>query len=209
MLNKFLVDKNGGTTNHLHCGFEIVTYMLKGQTHHKDLPGVRVDRTEDLQWVTAGTKDCVFGDAGQVSDPRSWISSGSTCPRSTSCASPSTSNFWTHRSHAPDPRVYFVVKAIAGELHSLKSQIYIRTPMMDLDVKMFRNQTITHTVLKTYNRFMDVLNGTAYIGDLGNETQARVHHTLLPPTMVLTTSESRQNFEQIAGEPVKEPVVQI
>lgn len=57
--------------DHFHCGFEIVTYMLEGQTHQKDFTVHNgTIWTEDLQ---AWTKDCAFGDVGQASDLRLWI----------------------------------------------------------------------------------------------------------------------------------------
>ncbi|KAK5801502.1 hypothetical protein F5H01DRAFT_284111, partial [Linnemannia elongata] len=71
------------------------------------------------------------------------------------------------------------VKVIAGESHSLKSQIYTHTPRMLLDFKISKNQAITHTIPETYKRLIYVLNGIAYIGDLGHETEVKAHHSLL------------------------------
>ncbi|OAQ22757.1 hypothetical protein K457DRAFT_25788 [Linnemannia elongata AG-77] len=77
------------------------------------------------------------------------------------------------------PKDKVVVKVIVGELHSLKSQIYTRTIILHLDFKMSNNQTINQTIPKTDNRYLYVLNGTAYIGHLGHETETKAHHTLL------------------------------
>ncbi|KAG0073791.1 hypothetical protein BGZ90_011305 [Linnemannia elongata] len=124
--------------------------------------------------------DRAFGDTSQVSDPYSWgCSSGSTCPRSARCASTSTRNFWMHKSHAPNP----LVKLLPGSLLESRTASTLtsipRTPIMCLDFKMSSNQTITQTIPETYIKSIYVLNGIAYIGDLGHETEAKVHHTLL------------------------------
>lgn len=71
------------------------------------------------------------------------------------------------------------VKVIAGESHSLKSQIYTHTQTTLLDFKISKNQTITHTIPETYKKLMYVLNGIAFIGDLGHETEVKAHHSLL------------------------------
>ena len=85
---------------------------------------------------------------------------------------------------------------------------------MFLDFKMDKNQTVTQTIPITYNGFIYVLSGTAYIGDLNNETEAKAHHTLLfsedgASTVRIQTKDEEAHFVLIAGEPLREPVVQI
>src|SRR5262245_42706787 len=44
-----------GAPDHPHRGFETVTYLLKGETEHRDSAGHRgVLRPGDVQWMTAG-----------------------------------------------------------------------------------------------------------------------------------------------------------
>ncbi|KAH7049634.1 hypothetical protein BKA57DRAFT_528903 [Linnemannia elongata] len=135
----------------------------------------------------------------------------STCPRGTRCASPNTRNFWTHTSHALDPRIKVALKVIVGELHSLKSQNYTRTIILHLDFKMSNNQTINQTIPKTDNRYIYVLNGTAYIGHLGHETETKAHHALLlsedgTTPVRIQAKDEEANFVQIAEELLKQVV---
>ncbi|KAG9064401.1 hypothetical protein KI688_003589 [Linnemannia hyalina] len=161
------VPKNGGFPDHPHRDFETVTYMLDGQTHHKDFAGHKgTIGPEDLQWMTAGPQDGV------------------------------------------------VIKVIAGDSHRLKFQIYTHIPTMFLDFKMDMNQTVTQTILATYSGFIYILSGTAYIGDPKSETEAKAHHTLIfsedsTSTVRIQTKDDTAHFVLIAGEPLREPVVQI
>ncbi|KAG9064398.1 hypothetical protein KI688_003586 [Linnemannia hyalina] len=112
------------------------------------------------------------------------------------------------------PKDEFVVEVIAGESHSLKPQSYTRKPIMYLDFKMSSTQTITRTILETKGRFFHVLNGTAYIGDLGHETEAKAYHALIfsedgTSTIRIQTKDEEADFVMITGEPSKKPVVQI
>ncbi|KAG9064394.1 hypothetical protein KI688_003582 [Linnemannia hyalina] len=112
------------------------------------------------------------------------------------------------------PKDELVVKVIADELYSLKPQIYTRAPIMYLDFKMSSTQTITRTIPETYSRFFRVFNRTAYIGDLGHDTEAEAHRTLIfsedgTSTIRIQTKDEEANFVMIAGEPSKKPVVRL
>ncbi|OAQ30232.1 RmlC-like cupin [Linnemannia elongata AG-77] len=55
MFDEFNVDKNGDFPDHLHRGFETVTYMLEGQRQYEDSTGHKgTIGPGDLQWMTAG-----------------------------------------------------------------------------------------------------------------------------------------------------------
>ncbi|KAH7049629.1 hypothetical protein BKA57DRAFT_492310 [Linnemannia elongata] len=90
------------------------------------------------------------------------------------------------------PKYEAVVKVIAGESYSPKSQIYIRTPIMHLDFKMFSNQTIIQTIPETYSRLNYVLDGTKYISEFGHETEAKRLIPTSSPRMVLAPPGSRK-----------------
>ncbi|KAG9064434.1 hypothetical protein KI688_003624 [Linnemannia hyalina] len=77
------------------------------------------------------------------------------------------------------PQDGVVVKVISGVSHGVKSQIYTSTPTIFLDLKMHKNQTVTQTIPATYNVFIYVLSGTAYVGNPNSETEAKAHHTII------------------------------
>ncbi|OAQ24234.1 hypothetical protein K457DRAFT_1880740 [Linnemannia elongata AG-77] len=96
---------------------------------------------------------------------------------------------WMHRSHATDLRMKLLPRSLLGESHSLESQIYTRTPIMYLDI--FKMST-----------------------DLGHETQAKVHHTLLlfknsTSTVRIQAKDEAASFVMKAEVLMTEPVVQI
>ena len=85
---------------------------------------------------------------------------------------------------------------------------------MFLDFKMDKNQTVTQTIPTTYNGFIYVLSDTAYIGDPNSETEVKAHHTLIfsedsTSTVRIQTKDEAAHFVLIAGEPLREPAVQI
>ncbi|KAF9125078.1 hypothetical protein BGX30_000624, partial [Mortierella sp. GBA39] len=187
MLDEFSVDKNGGFPDHPHRGFETVTYMLEGQFQHEDFAGHKgTIGPGDLKWMTAG-RGIVHSEMQELFDGH--------IPRVT-------------------PQDGVVVKIIAGESHGVKSQVYTRTSTMYLHFKMDKNKTVTQTIPETYNGFVYVLSGTAYIGGANSETETKPHYTLIffedrASTVRILTKDEAAHFVLIAGEPLREPVVQI
>jgi len=55
MLDCFRVKLPAGFPDHPHRGFETVTYMIDGETHHEDFTGHKgCISGGDIQWMTAG-----------------------------------------------------------------------------------------------------------------------------------------------------------
>ncbi|KAK3835420.1 MAG: RmlC-like cupin domain-containing protein [Linnemannia elongata] len=220
LLDEFSVPQNGGFPDHPHRGFETVTYMLEGQTQHEDFAGHKgTVGPGDLQWMTAG-RGIVHSEM-PVRLPRDqederahglqlWIN----LPKEHKMCEPQYQELLDGQIPRARPRDGVVIKVIAGESHGVKSQVYTRTPTMFLDFKMDKNRTVTQTIPATYNGFIYVLGGTAYIGDPNSEAEAKAHHTLLLSedstiTVRIQTKDEEAHFVLIAGEPLREPVVQI
>ncbi|KAF9539827.1 hypothetical protein EC957_004920 [Mortierella hygrophila] len=109
------------------------------------------------------------------------------------------------------PQDGVVVKVIAGESHGVKSQVYTRTPTMYLDFKMDKNKTVTQIIPSTFTGFIYMRKGKAYIGD--KKFEGNAHHTLTlsedgTETVKIETKDEDGHFVFIAGEPLKEPIVQ-
>ncbi|KAF9305324.1 hypothetical protein BGZ74_010662 [Mortierella antarctica] len=82
---------------------------------------------------------------------------------------------------------------------------------MYLDYKMEKNKTVEQSIPASYTGFIYMLKGTAYIGD--KEFEGKAHHTLTfsedgTDTIKITTKDEDAHFVVIAGEPLKEPIVQ-
>ncbi|KAG0279852.1 hypothetical protein BGZ95_012078 [Linnemannia exigua] len=212
MLDEFNVDKNGGFPDHPHRGFETVTYMLEGQFQHEDFAGHKgTIGPGDLQWMTAG-RGIVHSEMPVKSQTRAhglqlWIN----LPREHKMCEPQYQELLDGQIPRATPEEGVVVKVIAGESHGVKSQVYTRTPTMYLDFKVAKNKTVVQTIPKSYTGFIYMLKGTAFIGD--KEFEGQAHHTLTfsedgAESVKIVTKDEDAHFVFIAGEPLKEPIVQ-
>ncbi|KAF9300437.1 hypothetical protein BGZ74_007893 [Mortierella antarctica] len=212
MLDEFNVDKNGGFPDHPHRGFETVTYMLEGQFQHEDFAGHKgTIGPGDLQWMTAG-RGIVHSEMPVKSQTRAhglqlWIN----LPKEHKMCEPQYQELLDGEIKRATPQEGVVVKVIAGESHAVKSQVYTRTPTMYLDYKMGKNKTVEQSIPASYTGFIYMLKGTVFIGD--KEFEGKAHHTLTfsedsTDTIKITTKDEDAHFVIIAGEPLKEPIVQ-
>jgi len=212
MLDEFNVDKNGGFPDHPHRGFETVTYMLEGQFQHEDFAGHKgTIGPGDLQWMTAG-RGIVHSEMPVKSQTRAhglqlWIN----LPREHKMCEPQYQELLDKEIKRAHPQEGVEIKVIAGESHGVKSQVYTRTPTMYLDYKMDKNKSVVQSIPSSYTGFIYMLKGKAFIGDKAFEGLA--HHTLTfsedgAETIKIETRDEDAHFVVIAGEPLKEPIVQ-
>ncbi|KAF9940195.1 hypothetical protein BGZ65_007785 [Modicella reniformis] len=212
MLDEFNVDKNGGFPDHPHRGFETVTYMLEGQFQHEDFAGHKgTIGPGDLQWMTAG-RGIVHSEMPVKSQTRAhglqlWIN----LPKEHKMCEPQYQELLDKEIPRATPQEGVSIKVIAGESHGIKSKVYTRTPTMYLDFKMDKNKTVEQSIPASYTGFIYMLKGTAYIGD--KEFEGKAHHTLTfsedgAETIKIQTKDEDAHFVVIAGEPLKEPIVQ-
>ncbi|KAI8362417.1 RmlC-like cupin domain-containing protein [Mortierella sp. GBAus27b] len=212
MLDEFNVDKNGGFPDHPHRGFETVTYMLEGQFQHEDFAGHKgIIGPGDLQWMTAG-RGIVHSEMPVKSQTRAhglqlWIN----LPKEHKMCEPQYQELLDKEIPRATPEEGVAIKVIAGESHGIQSKVYTRTPTMYLDFKMDKNKTVEQSIPASYTGFIYMLKGTAFIGD--KEFEGKAHHTLTfsedgTDTIKIQTKDEEAHFVVIAGEPLKEPIVQ-
>ncbi|KAG0090520.1 hypothetical protein BGZ93_011216 [Podila epicladia] len=213
MLDEFKSENStGGFPDHPHRGFETVTYMIEGQSQHEDFAGHKgIIGPGDVQWMTAG-RGIVHSEMPVKKQARAhglqlWIN----LPKEHKMCEPQYQELLDGEIKRAIPQDGVVVKVIAGESHGVKSQVYTRTPTIYLDYKMDKNQTVEQSIPASYTGFIYVLKGTAYIGD--NEFEGKSHHTLIfsedgTDTIRIKTKDEDAHFVIIAGEPIKEPIVQ-
>jgi len=212
MLDEFNVDKNGGFPDHPHRGFETVTYMLEGQFQHEDFAGHKgTIGPGDLQWMTAG-RGIVHSEMPVKSNTRAhglqlWIN----LPKEHKMCEPQYQELLDKEVKRANPEEGVEIKVIAGESHGVSSQVYTRTPTMYLDIKMEKNKTLVQTIPASFTGFIYTLRGTIFVGD--NAFKGEAHHTLTfsedgAETVKITTKDDNAHFVLIAGEPLREPIVQ-
>ncbi|KAI7823299.1 RmlC-like cupin domain-containing protein [Gamsiella multidivaricata] len=220
LLDEFWVNSKGGFPDHPHRGFETVTYMLSGQMQHEDFsehkgtigPG-------DLQWMTAGRGivhcEMPVKDTDETENPQGtdkatahglqlWVNLSH---KDKSC-DPQYQDLRDHHIPRANPGNGVEAKVIAGEAHGVKSKVYTRTPTMYLDYKLKENRSVEVAVPKGYAGFIYMLSGKAYFGD------GLPHHALIlsqddkSDTLQIQTKDEDAHFVVLAGQPLKEPVVQ-
>ncbi|CAO3570791.1 unnamed protein product [Mortierella alpina] len=212
MLDEFDGDGTGGFPDHPHRGFETVTYMIEGQSQHEDFAGHKgIIGPGDVQWMTAG-RGIVHSEMPVKSQSRAhglqlWIN----LPKEHKMCEPQYQELLDDQIPRATPQEGVVVKVIAGESHGVESKVFTRTPTMYLDYKMNKNKSVVQTIPSSFTGFIYMLKGTAYIGD--KEFQGKAHHTLTfsedgTEKVLIKTQGEDAHFVLIAGEPLKEPIVQ-
>ncbi|KAG0021795.1 hypothetical protein BGZ81_008770 [Podila clonocystis] len=213
MLDEFNVDVKGGFPDHPHRGFETVTYMLEGEFQHEDFAGHKgTIGPGDLQWMTAGrgivhSEMPVKTNPGRAHGLQLWVN----LPHDQKMCEPQYQELRDEQIPRANPEEGVVIKVIAGESHGVKSPVYTRTPTMYLDVKMGKNKAIVQSIPSSYTGFLYTLKGKIVVGDSNYEAEA--HHTLVlsedgTETIKVRTVDEEAHFVIIAGQPLKEPIVQ-
>ncbi|KAJ3267857.1 hypothetical protein HK104_005589 [Borealophlyctis nickersoniae] len=211
MLDEFYVSQGAGFPDHPHRGFETVTYMLDGSFQHEDFAGHKgTIGPGDLQWMTAGKgivhAEMPLGDT-LAHGLQLWVN----LPKSAKMVPPRYQELLDKDvPRAKSENGGVVVKVIAGESLGVSAKVHTYTPIYYLDVKMEKGNTFEQTIPDQYTGFIYTLSGTAKFGS--NQTQPEAHSTLvmsrLGNTVNVETTDSNVHFVIIAGDPIKEPIVQ-
>ena len=209
LLDEFFVESPAGFPDHPHRGFETVTYMLFGGTHHKDNHGHEgVITTGGLQWMTAG-KGIIHSEMpanGELSHGlQLWVNLAA----KHKMVQPKYQELDGNQvpiAHNDDNTV--TVRVIAGKAFGIESEVRTITPAMYLDVSMHSNAQYTQPVESEFNTFVYVLEGEATFGHPATVGGQRDLLILGPGESVDVSTNSTQTtrFVLIAGKPLGEPV---
>ncbi|ORX89709.1 hypothetical protein K493DRAFT_340449 [Basidiobolus meristosporus CBS 931.73] len=209
MLDEFMVEPPAGFPDHPHRGFETVTYMLEGIVAHEDFAGHQGKiGPGDLQWMTAG-RGIVHAEMPQTKcrGLQLWVN--------LSAAEKMCEPRYQELLDKDIPRVSppgarAVIKVISGHSFGTTSPVVTKTPTMYLDLKVEKHVKFEHPIPKNYQGFLYILQGEGYFGSEGTLGQA--HHTLTlsedGDMISIETRDSAVHFVLVAGEPIKEPIVQ-
>ncbi|CAO3669817.1 unnamed protein product [Rhizopus stolonifer] len=210
MLDEFDVRAPGGFPDHPHRGFETVTYMLEGEFLHEDFKGHKGHlRAGDLQWMSAA-KGIVHAEIPanhqRAHGLQLWVNLG----KKDKLAEPNYQEFPSEKVVLVSPEEGIDIKVIAGESYRVKSPVMTRTPTMFIDVKLKKGKTVQQMIPENYAGFIYTIAGTARFG--ADQHVSEAHHTLVldqggDHVQVESLSDDC-HFVVIAGQPIKEPVVQ-
>ncbi|KAM8896444.1 pirin isoform 2-T2 [Lycaon pictus] len=94
----------------------------------------------------------------------------------------------------------------------LQSKIYTRTPTLYLDFKLDQGAKHSQPIPKGWTSFIYTISGNVYIGPDDAQQKIEPHHTAVlgegDSVQVENKDPERSHFVLIAGEPLREPVVQ-
>lgn len=212
MLDEFKGKAPGGFPDHPHRGFETVTYVIKGSIRHEDFCGHKgIIGAGDLQWMTAGRGivhcEMPHGE-GEVHGLQLWVN----LAKKYKMIEPA----YQELLDKDIPRATkdgVTVKVIAGEAFGIKSKVYTRTPTMYLDFKLTPGSKLEQPIPVGWRSFLYILSGKAKFGPTGNQKEIEAHHTVTfnddgDSISVDNSGSTECHLVMIAGEPIKEPIVQ-
>ncbi|ORX63245.1 hypothetical protein K493DRAFT_288751 [Basidiobolus meristosporus CBS 931.73] len=209
MLDEFMVEPPAGFPDHPHRGFETVTYMLEGIVAHEDFAGHKGEiGPGDLQWMTAG-RGIVHAEMPQTKcrGLQLWVNLSAT---EKMCEPRYQELLDKEIPRVSPPGVDAVIKVIAGHSFGVSSPVVTKTPTMYLDFKVEKNSKFEQVIPESYQGFLYILEGEGYFGS--KNTLGKAHHTLTLSeeggSVSIETKDSGVHFVLVAGEPIKEPVVQ-
>ncbi|XP_019935173.1 pirin [Paralichthys olivaceus] len=211
MLDEFRVSKPAGFPDHPHRGFETVTYVLEGITAHEDFCGHSGKlKPGDLQWMTAG-RGVVHAEMPVSEEPVVGLQLWVNLPRRDKMVEPAYQEL--KGSEIPKRSQGGVtVAVISGKALGAKSKVFTRTPTLYLDFKLQAGALHVQPVPSGWTTFIYTLSGSINVGPDQERQEVASHHTVVFGDGDLVKVENKcselSHFVLIAGEPIKEPVVQ-
>jgi quercetin 2,3-dioxygenase len=162
-----------GAPDHPHRGFETVSYILEGQSEHRDSFGNHgLLNGGDVQWMTAGS-GLVHSEmpsaefirtGGTVHGFQIWVN----LPARAKMTAPRYQDIRSEElpvGLSADGKVR--VKVIAGEALGQSAVIATHTPIMFLDYTVQPGGRVEQPVPSDYNVFAYIIEGSGQFGDAG------------------------------------------
>ncbi|XP_054830262.1 pirin [Eublepharis macularius] len=212
LLDEFKGSKPAGFPDHPHRGFETVSYLLEGGSMaHEDFCG-HTGRLNpgDLQWMTAG-RGILHAEMPCSEEPAHGLQLWVNLRSSEKMVEPQYQEL--KNEEIPKPSQNGVtVAVISGEALNVKSKVYTRTPTLYLDFKLDKGTKHTQAIPKGWTAFIYTLSGNVYIGPGNDQQKVEAHHTAVLDDGDCVQVENKgptiSHFVLVAGEPIKEAVVQ-
>ena len=207
-----------GAPDHPHRGFETVTYLLAGETEHKDSGGHRgLLKPGDVQWMTAGSGVVhsempvprFFDNGGEMHGFQIWIN----LPRKSKMIPP-------RYQDTPSEKIPEVllkdgkskIRVIAGEYQGTHAVIETNTPILLLHIKLYAATGFFQPVKSDYNCMAYVIDGHGLFG-AGEKTKLASEGQLLlfanngDEVCMRSNGDSHLELLLLAGRPLNEEVV--
>nr|XP_033806431.1 pirin isoform X2 [Geotrypetes seraphini] len=189
-----------------------VSYLLSGGSMaHEDFCG-HTGRLNpgDLQWMTAG-RGIVHAEMPCSDEPAHGLQLWVNLRSSDKMIAPVYQELKSQDIPKPSKDGVTAV-VISGEALGVKSKVYTRTPTLYLDFKLEENAKHVQEIPKGWTAFIYTLFGNVHVGPPNAQRKIEPHHTAVLEDGDVAHFENKDpkiaHFVLIAGEPIKEPVVQ-
>jgi hypothetical protein len=215
MLDAFGTDKPedyiGGFPDHPHRGFETVTYMIAGRMRHHDSAGNEgLLQSGGVQWMTAGRgvihSELPEQDQGRMEGFQLWLNLAAQdkmqAPWYRDIQSAEVPEFSTQEGAK--------VRVIAGASHGVPGAVQRATTQpLYLDLHLEAGASFSQSLPPGFNAFVFVYSGQLQIGDkLIAQQRMAILKNDADADGVILRSEVATRALLIAGQPLREPIVQ-
>jgi quercetin 2,3-dioxygenase len=202
-------DYIAGFPDHPHRGFETVTYMLAGNMRHRDSAGNEgLLRDGGVQWMTAG-RGVIHSELPEQSEGRMegfqlWLN----LPARDKMNPPWYRDIQS--AEVPQWRGEGVLaRVIAGSTHGVQGAVQRDgTQPLYLDLHLDAGATFEQPLPATHNAFVYIYRGSLAIGEQLVPTQRMAILGNTGDGVRLTAGNDGARAILIAGQPLKEPIVQ-
>ncbi|XP_054979092.1 pirin isoform X2 [Sorex araneus] len=189
-----------------------VSYLLDGGSMaHEDFCGHFGQMNPgDLQWMTAG-RGILHAEMPCSEEPAHGLQLWVNLRSSEKMVEPQYQELKS--TEIPKPSQNGVtVAVISGEALGVQSKVYTRTPTLYLDFKLDQGAKHSQPIPQGWTSFIYTLSGNVHIGPDQAQQKIEPHHTAVlgegSTVQVENKDPEISHFVLIAGEPIKEPVVQ-
>ncbi len=202
-------DYIAGFPDHPHRGFETVTYMLAGRMRHRDSAGNEgLLQSGGVQWMTAG-RGVIHSELPEQSEGRMegfqlWLN----LPAKDKMRDP-----WYRDIQSADVPEWHgsgvLARVIAGATHAVQGAVQREgTAPLYLDLHLDAGAKFEQPMPEAHNAFVHVYRGALVIGEQAVPGQRMAILRNSGDGVRLTAGSAGARAILVAGQPLKEPIVQ-
>lgn len=200
-----------GFPDHMHRGFETVTYLIKGKFFHEDFKGNKGElNAGDVQWMTAG-KGIVHAEMPASTEPSAGFQLWIDLERANKMCEPNYQEI--KKSEIPEiQNESFFMRIISGDYFGNKGACFSKNPVSYFDVQVNKDKEFTVDLGPGVNGFLFLFEGSEVNvqGTKVSRMFAASFSTDKDSTQLLVEAgnDADCRFLLVFGKPLNQPVFQ-
>lgn len=199
-----------GFPDHMHRGFETVTYLVKGKFFHEDFKGNKGElNAGDVQWMTAG-KGIVHAEMPASTEPSTGFQLWIDLERKNKMCEPNYQEIKKEKI----PEIVtdeYDIRIISGDFKGNVGACFSKNPVSYYDIRLKAGKEFNVDLGAGMNGFLFVFEGTAVDvqGDKVNRLYAGSFSSNKDSTELVVRAEKEDaRFLLVFGKPLNQPVFQ-